>query len=187
MNTFRISTLVIITLVSSLFIACSSDDDAPIPVNEEEVITTLRVTLSPDNFGNSTILETRDLDGDGPNAPVITISGADLTAMTTYSGTIVLLNETITPAGNITLEVEEEAEEHQFFYTTGGNLDLSTTYTSFDSNMNPLGITFDMTTGAASSGTFTITLRHEPTKPNTGLADAGGETDISATFNLTIQ
>ncbi len=32
-----------------------------------------------------------------------------------------------------------------------------------------------------------FTLRHEPTKPNTGLADAGGETDIAVTFNVTVQ
>jgi hypothetical protein len=38
-----------------------------------------------------------------------------------------------------------------------------------------------------SSGTLTVTLRHEPTKPNTGLGDAGGETDIAATFNVTVQ
>jgi len=30
-------------------------------------------------------------------------------------------------------------------------------------------------------------LRHEPTKPNTGLSDAGGETDISATFDVSVQ
>jgi hypothetical protein len=30
-------------------------------------------------------------------------------------------------------------------------------------------------------------LRHEPTKPNEGLSDAGGETDIEATFSVIIQ
>ncbi len=186
MKTFRISTLALITLVSSLFIACSSDDDTPIPVNEEEIITTLTLTLTPAAGGTAITLQTRDLDGDGPNAPVISISG-DLAPMTTYNGTVVLLNETVTPADNITLEVIEEAEEHQFFYTTNASLDLTTSNFNLDANSNPLGTTFDLTTGAASTGTFTVTLRHEPTKPNTGLNDAGGETDISATFTVTIQ
>jgi len=30
-------------------------------------------------------------------------------------------------------------------------------------------------------------LRHEPMKPNAGLVDAGGETDISAVFTVTIE
>ncbi|MBC8755110.1 type 1 periplasmic binding fold superfamily protein [Kordia sp. YSTF-M3] len=186
MNTYKFSTLVIITLFSSLFIACSSDDDAPVPVNEEELITTVTVTLTPTGGGTAITLESSDLDGDGPNDPVITVSG-DLAAMTTYNGAVVLLNETVTPADNITSEVQAEAEEHQFFYTTNASLDLTTSNYDLDANMNPLGITFDLTTGAASTGTFTVTLRHEPTKPNTGLADAGGETDISSTFTVTVQ
>ena len=34
-----------------LFVSCSNDDDTPEPVNEEEVITTLTVTLSPNGGG----------------------------------------------------------------------------------------------------------------------------------------
>lgn len=169
-----------------LFVSCSSDDDTPVKVNEEEVITTLTVTLAPNGGGTAIILQTRDLDGDGPNAPVVTVSG-NLATGVTYNGAIVLLNETVNPPENITVEVEEEAEEHQFFYTLGGGLDVTTAYSNFDTNGNPLGTQFTLTAGAASSGTLTFTLRHEPTKPNTGLGDAGGETDIAATFNVTVQ
>lgn len=170
-----------------LFVSCSSDDDTtPEPVNEEEVITTLTVTLAP-NFGGTPItMQMRDLDGDGPNAPVITVSG-NLATGVTYNGTLVLLNETVSPPENITEEVEEEGLEHQFFYTTGGGLDATTTYVDFDSAGNPLGTEFTLRAGATSSGTLTFTLRHEPTKPNTGLGDAGGETDIASTFNLTVE
>lgn len=184
MNKFKF--LALITIIGTFFIACSSDDNNPAPVNEEEVITTLTVTLTPAGGGTAITLQSRDLDGDGPNAPVVTVSG-NLAASTTYNGTIELLNETESPAENITDEVEEEDDEHQFFYTVGTGLNLTTTYTSFDGNNNPLGVTFDATTGAASNGTLTFTLRHEPTKPNTGLADAGGETDISVAFDVTIQ
>ncbi len=169
-----------------LFVSCSNDDDTPEPVNEEEVITTLTVTLTPNGGGTPITLQNRDLDGDGPNAPVITVSG-DLTAGVIYNGSIVLLNETESPAEDITEEVKEEAEEHQFFYTIGGAIDLTTDYSDFDGDENPLGTQFALTAGAASSGTLTFTLRHEPTKPNTGLGDAGGETDIAATFNVTVQ
>ena len=43
-----------------------------------------------------------------------------------------------------------------------------------------------LSTGEASSGTLTLTLRHEPNKPNSGLADAGGETDIEVTFDVAV-
>jgi hypothetical protein len=173
-------------LVTVLFVSCSSDDDTPEPVNEEEVITTLTVTLVPNGGGTSITLQTQDLDGDGPDAPIINVSG-NLATGVTYNGTLVLLNETVNPPENITEEVEEEDLDHQFFYTLGGGLDVTTAYTNFDSEGNPLGTEFTLTAGEASSGTLTVTLRHEPTKPNTGLVDAGGETDIEATFNVTVQ
>jgi hypothetical protein len=66
-------------------------------------------------------------------------------------------------------------------------LDVTTSYSDSDDDGNDLGIEFTLTAGAASSGTLTFTLRHEPTKPNTGLSDAGGETDIAATFDVTIE
>jgi len=176
--------LTIALFTSILFIGCSKDD-APQPVNEEEVITTLTVTLVPNDGSSAITLQTRDLDGDGPNAPVITSS--NLAAGVTYSGSIVLLNETENPAGNITEEVEEESVEHQFFYTATGGLDVTTNGENLDSEGNKLGTEFTLVAGAVSSGTLTFTLRHEPTKPNTGLDDAGGESDIIALFNVAVQ
>ena len=178
--------LVSITLFTLLFVACSSDDDAaPEPVNEEEVITTMIVTLDgPDQV---VTLEYRDLDGpDGPDSAEITVSGA-LTAGATYAGSIRLLNETEDPAENITEEVEEEDDEHQFFYTSSSDLNVELDYGNFDGNGNPLGTMFILTSDAASSGSLTFTLQHEPTKPNTGLEDAGGETDIEVSFEVEVQ
>ncbi|MBJ7879936.1 type 1 periplasmic binding fold superfamily protein [Gelidibacter salicanalis] len=178
-----LSTVVLATL---LFTACSKDDDNPEPVNEEEVLTTMTVTLTPQAGGTPIMLQTKDLDGDGPNAPEVTVSG-NLTVGAIYNGVIVLLNETVSPPENITEEVEEEAKDHQFFYTIGSGLDVTTEPSNFDGDGNPLGTEFTLTATTASSGTLTFTLRHLPTKPNTGLGDAGGETDIAATFNVTVQ
>ena len=171
---------------SILFIGCSKDDDQqPLPVNEEEVITTLTVSLVPEGGGTAVILQTRDLDGDGPNEPVITTG--NLAAGVSYSGSIVLLNETVDPAEDITEEVEEESVEHQFFYTATAGLDVTTNGENLDSEGNKLGTEFTLVAGAVSSGTLTFTLRHEPTKPNTGIDDAGGESDVIATFNVAVQ
>jgi hypothetical protein len=192
MNTFKLQTFkkvksfLPIVALSGLFLVGCSDDDDPDPVNEEEVITTMTITLTPQGGGTAIILESRDLDGDGPNPPVVTVSG-NLTTSTTYNAAIVLLNETETPAVNITEEVEEEAEEHQFFFTVGGTLSASASYGNFDGNGDPLGTEFTLQAGDASVGSFGVTLRHDLKKPNDGtLSDAGGETDIAQTFELTI-
>ena len=117
-----------------LFSSCSKDD--PIAVNEEEVITTMIVTLVPSDASTNVTLKTQDLDGDGPNAPVVTVSG-DLKASLTYSGSVKFLNETETPAEDITLEVEEEADDHQLFYTVGSGLTMGVASTNNDLNGNP--------------------------------------------------
>tara|TARA_B100001063_G_scaffold179816_1_gene168947 strand:- start:374 stop:919 length:546 start_codon:yes stop_codon:yes gene_type:complete len=168
-----------------IFASCSDDDDnTPEPVNEEEVITTLTVTL--ESGSDTVVMQYQDLDGDGPDAATVTVSGS-LSNNTTYAGSIVLLNETESPAENITEEVEEEDDEHQFFYTVGAGLDVDTEYSNFDGDGNPLGTMFVLNTGIPSSGGLTFTLRHEPNKPNTGLENAGGSTDIEVTFDVTVE
>ncbi|RKN76978.1 type 1 periplasmic binding fold superfamily protein [Ulvibacterium marinum] len=188
-----------LALTGFVLTSCSDDDDAPDPVNEEETITTMTVTMVPQGGGTTVTLISRDLDGDGPDAPDIDISGS-LAENTIYDGGIVLLNETETPAENVNEEIEGEAAEHQFFFVVGGALNATTAYGDDESDYvseetgenftttNPVGIVFTLTTTDASSGTLAVTLRHEPKKPNDGsLADAGGETDITQTFSLTIE
>ncbi|NER19034.1 type 1 periplasmic binding fold superfamily protein [Spongiivirga citrea] len=179
--------------LTALVMSCNDDDDnPPEPVNEEEVITTLTATLTPDGGGAEIELTTRDLDGDGPNPPVVTVSGP-LAANSTYNGVLKVENETEDPAEDITEEVKEEAEEHQFLFVIDSALNLTIDYTDQESDYapntgtNPVGVTFTVTTTDAGSGTLQILLRHEPKKPNDGTpADAGGETDIEATFNIAV-
>ena len=96
-----IKLLSILFIASILFISCDNDD--PEPVNEEEVITTMTATLTPVSGGGTIVLKTQDLDGDGPDAPVVTVSGS-LAANTTYNGVMEVLNETESPAEDITEE-----------------------------------------------------------------------------------
>lgn len=167
--------------------ACSDDDTPPIQIDEEEVITTLIVSLTNNNTSQTIELRSRDLDGDGPQAPTIEVSG-NLSVASTYTGVIELLNETVSPADNIHEEVLAEGTEHQFFYTQGGGLNVNTQYSDVDTNGNPIGLVFELATTAPGQGTLTITLRHEPLKPNDGsLSGAGGETDISVSFPVTVE
>ena len=163
-----------------LYFSCNDDDDTPEPVNEEEVITTMNVYVD-----GALAMSSTDSDGDGPLEPVVT--DGVLAANTTYSVRLEFLNELEDPAEDITEEVEEEALEHQVFYSAGGDLNVGVEYANFDSDENPLGTLITLTTNEAGSGTITITLVHEPMKPNDGLATAGGSTDIEVTFNVSVE
>ena len=186
MNTIKLFTL--LAVFAFAFTSCSDDDDAPEPVNEEEVITTMNITLV--DGATTKLLTVTDDDGDGPNEPVITTES--LVANTTYEGTIEFLNELETPVEDITVEVAEESDEHQVFYVPTSSLNITVDYNDLDSNGNPLGLDFTLTTGDASGGTLTVTLIHEPNKNADGVSDgdptnAGGETDIQAAFPISIQ
>lgn len=186
MRTLKLLTLAFLLIALA---ACSSDDDNPAPVNEEEVITTVTATLTPVGGGTAITLRSRDLDGDGPNAPVITISG-DLATGTTYNGALTLSNETESPAEDITAEVSAEGADHQFFFTSGIG---TVAYNDTDTNGDPIGLAFTLTTTTATTGNLTIILRHEPNKSATGVSsgdilNAGGETDVEVTFTgVTVQ
>ncbi len=169
-----------------LMTACSDDKD-PQPVNDEEEITTLRMTFTPQSGGNAVTLEWKDLDGAGGNAPIIT--AGTLQANTSYSASLELLNELENES--ITAEIQEEDDEHQFFFTYG-NLFTAFNYADTDGNNLPVGLQTSWTTGAPTSGTLNVILRHQPNKSASGVAqgdatNAGGETDIEVGFQLTIQ
>ena len=172
-------------LLTLAMLGCSDDDTTPEIINEDELITTVILTLTPDS-GDQVVLTTIDLDGDGPDEPVTTVVG-NFSENTQYQGAVQFLNETEDPAEDITQEVIEEADEHQVFYTISEGLNIQTTYEDQDSQGNPLGVQITLSTGAASEGSLTVTLRHEAVKPNDGLESAGGETDISTSFDVSIQ
>ena len=180
----------VLVLASIIILAASCSDDNPIAVNEEELITTVTVTLTSQADGTEIVLNSVDLDGDGPDAPVVTVSG-NLAANTIYTGATEVLNETEDPAEDITEEVLEEGVDHQFFYTFSNGL-ASTEYTDTDENEDPIGLTFTLTTTDAGSESLTVSLKHEPNKSGAGVVDgsitnADGETDVEVTFALTIE
>ena len=178
--------LIALLVIPVLFSTSCSNDDAP--VNEEEVITTVRTTLT--GGGQVITLTSRDLDGDGPNAPVVTVSG-NLVAGTTYTGSTEFLNELEDPAEDITIEVQEEGADHQVFYQLPSSIG-TVTYTDTDANGRPIGLNFTLVAGTSgSTGTLTVTLRHLPNKTATGVAagditNAGGNTDAAVTFSLAV-
>jgi hypothetical protein len=168
------------------FVSCEKDD--PEIPNEEELITTVKYTLTPQSGGSAVVFLFRDLDGDGGNSPVITTS--PLKSGTIYSGALELLNEAETPVENITEEIKNEGADHQFFFTS--NTNISVQYNDKDLNGKPVGLKTVLTTGNAGTGKLKIILRHKPDKNAGGVANGditnvGGETDIEVEFNVVIQ
>lgn len=173
-----------------VFTGCLSDD----PVNEQELITKFTYTLTPVNGGETVVLQFSDPDGDGGNAPQITTSGS-LVAGGLYNGQISIQNEASMPPIDITAEIKEESEDHQFFFLPQGNLTgkINIAYNDIDNNGDPVGILTEVvavqnTTG----GKLRIVLRHEPDKSATGvkngnISNAGGESDIDIEFDLNIK
>lgn len=170
--------------------ACSDDDSVPPIVNEEEVITTITATFTPAGGGDVVTLTSRDLDGDGPASPVVTVSGPFITNKT-YNGAVTFLNELQNPAGNITEEIEEEGNAHQIFFLQGGTLGTFT-YTDVDINGNPVGLQFTYSAPATpATANLSIVLRHNPDKLAAGVANgiitnAGGTTDAQVTFPVAV-
>lgn len=173
-------------LATLLLVSCGDD---PEPPNEEELITTLTITLTPTE-GDPLTMTFKDLDGDGAGVPQFIYSSggnaAVLASSTTYTATLTLMNESIAPAENITEEIEEESDEHLFCFTVGGGANIDYSYADEDDNGLDIGLTTNWETGAASTGTITIVLRHQP-GTKTGACPGSGETDIEVTFNVAIQ
>ena len=178
--------LIALLVIPVIFSTSCSNADAP--VNEEEVITTVTTTLV--GGGQTITLTSRDLDGDGPNAPIVTVSG-NLVAGTTYTGSTTFLNELESPAEDITVEVEEEGADHQVFYQLPSSIG-TVTYTDTDANGRPIGLNFTLVAGTSgSTGTLTVTLRHLPNKTASGVSggditNAGGNTDAAVSFSVAV-
>jgi len=177
----------VLSLVALLCMTSCTDDNEVQIINEDELITTVELELTSSSDATNVILfKSVDIDGDGPDDPVITVTGT-INANTSYDGSIRFLNESIAPTENITEEVIEEGDEHEVFYNSS-LADFSITKVDLDANGNPLGVITTLQTGAAGTGTLTVVLRHEPTKPNDNtLSGAGGETDVQVSFALTVE
>lgn len=168
--------------------SCKKDEpDAPIIPNEEEVITTLILTLENPN-GETVEFTWTDMDGEGDDLPVI--DAPNLEAGVTYNVTAQLLNELEEPVEDITIEIEEEKDEHQFFYTASE--DLTVTYADQDYQGLSYGLNTTLeTTTASTNSTLQVVLIHEPNKTAPGVqagdaTNAGGSTDIQANFTFEV-
>ncbi|OQP48918.1 hypothetical protein [Niastella populi] len=174
-------------LTTAVFTACKKEKGES---NEEEVITTMQLTLTPHDGSTPLVYKFEDADGPGGAAP--SIDQIVLASSETYDVALQLLNKTVNPAEDITEEIEEEADAHRFYFEPAAGSNITISGLDKDGNGVDLGVNSTWTTGAAATGSITITLRHYPAEPpNKAAGDAVNSqksgTDIEATFTTKIQ
>lgn len=208
-NTFKTSntifrTLVILLALASplLFSSCSDDDD-PKKEDTPELITKVTLTFTPTDGGDAIVVSATDPDGEGVNS-IAADGPVSLSADKSYTLTLQLLNELVKEGEegyDITAEVEEESDEHMFFFSWtndvfsdpagNGNVDNRNdviNYNDKDANNLPVGLSTDWTSATGTpSGNFRVLLKHQPKLKNATSTSSTGETDLDVTFTLNVQ
>ena len=176
--------------------------------HEHEVMTTVVLTFTASTDEAEDLVFTwADPENDG--SPVIDDilleNGVD------YAVGVQVWNELEDPAEDITPEIADEDDEHQFFFTgsavegpaTGANADAVVTHAYADADRNgfDLGLENEISAVAAGSGDFILTLRHMPPESGNavkvegaaedvadgGFSAIGGANDIQVTYALTVE
>ncbi len=196
---FAAERLLIALLFLFTFVACD-DDDVPPEENEEEAITNVILTFSPQGGGSDVTATWVDADGEGAGDPVLT--DIELAVNTTYTLSMVLTNALDpTDPEDITEEIEEEDDEHMFFFgwTDGlfsdpagdGNVDTRSDAVNYedplDENGYPVGLETEWTTGDAATGEFRVVLKHQPDIKSATSGATDGESDIDIRWDIEIQ
>lgn len=183
-----------------LSVACESDD--PVKEDAPELITQVTLTFTPPS-GSPIVVTATDPDGEGvqniePDGPI------NLDAGVSYTLSLQLLNALVEPGADgydIGAEVEEEGDEHMFFFGwTGavfgdpegnGNLDErsdAVNYVDEDVNGLPLGLSTQwQTSNSAASGTLRIVLKHQPDLKSSSSTADDGESDLHVVFDINVE
>ncbi len=179
--------MIVLFFGTALFMnSCKKEKIDP---NQSELITTLRLkfTNTISSSINPLVYEFKDLDGEGGAAPV-KFDDIVLQKNIPYICEVTVLNESVSPADNITAEIKAEANDHQFYFVPSSSNLLSVSNYDTDTNGLPLGLSSFWVTGLnPGSGTVKVVLKHKPgTKAANDLINKG-ETDIELDFKLIIQ
>ena len=195
-NIFKLNYLLYAVLTLFIFTACEEDEAAPEEENEVEVFTDVKLVFTP--TGGGAAVEAAAQDPDGAGVQELQVLGAiNLAANTSYTLTMVIENCLESPCELMNEEIEEEDDEHQFFFAFtndaftspagNGNIDSASdpiNYNDSDGNGNSLGLNTSWTTGSASTGTFTVQLQHQPDVKTATSGSTDGDTDFALTLSL---
>lgn len=195
--------IVLWALAGSMLIVSACDSDDPQKEDVPELTTKVTLTFTP--VGGGTAVVATAIDPDGLGVQPLTTSGAIVLGKTTsYTLDLALINELAKPTDpeyDITGEVEEEGDEHMFFFswtnnvfsnpTGNGNVDNradAVNYEDEDKNGLPIGLSTSWTAAdAAATGKFQVLLKHQPGLKSANSTSADGEDDVNITFDIQIQ
>jgi hypothetical protein len=195
---FSFTTLLVVA-AALMFTGCSDD---PTQENVPELVTKVTLTFTPNAGGTPVVVNAIDPDGEGPQ-DLAADRPIELFENTTYTLSITLFNELLspgTPGYDLTEEVAEESDEHQFFFgfsegafsspEGSGNIAPATgviNYLDEDDNGLPVGLETRWTTAGVQSGkNFRVMLKHLPGIKSASSTSADGETDVDVSFVLNI-
>ncbi len=197
MKQFKNNALLAAALSSALLFSCESE--APVIENDEEVITDVTLKFTElDGSGNAvgSPFEFVASDPQGIELGSPSIETVTLMKGKTYQMEVVLYNSIADE--DITEEVQEESDEHQFFFLGTAFVGSPVlTYTYDDPNGELIGLKGQVVVAQSpgfNNATMRIVLRHDldkdfpgATNPNfENFIQAGGETDLDITFPLVI-
>jgi hypothetical protein len=197
--------IVILFFLSMLFAASGCRTKDPTREDVPELITKATITFTPSASGTPVTVTATDPDNVG--AQDIQVEGQiNLVRGTTYVLSIQLVNglyEPAQPGYDVTKQIEEEADEHQFFFawneglfsdpSGNGNIDNRNDPLNYGSSIDksgrPVGLTTTWTTAnTASSGSnaFRILLKHQPQIKSATSTSSDGESDLDLTFVINV-
>jgi hypothetical protein len=176
---------IIFALIIGISISgCKKDE--PAPVQDNEFISTMRLTFTEGT--NKLVYSIKDLDGDGGKAPVIDV--IKLSPNKTYVLTTEFLDETKNPGVNLTSEIEAESAEHLVVFESSSTNLLTVTRTDKDSRNFEVGLKASAKTNAVVNGTLKVSLKHQPEvggKPTKNGTASIGTTDFEGTFTVEVK
>lgn len=173
---------------AALFNGCKKDEEAvapPVPGNE--FLTTVElVAVNTADPTDSMVASWTDTTLVPHPAADINTPVLNLKANASYRVSVLFLDETQSPAGDVTAEIKERQNYHLICFTPL-NANVTVKRTDLDTNVPALevGLQDLFTTGAASTGQLNVQLRHQPNAKN-GSCDPGS-TDADVTYTVNIK
>jgi hypothetical protein len=185
-------------LATALFFAGCDDVTKPAEVDEQENFSTIILNITNAADATDKMSDTLKFAVSYSAGPILSKNQTiKLKNGATYSVETSLLDETKSPAVDMSEDVSTDSDIHQIFYTSAG-ANLTVTYDDKDVNNHPIGLKTTFKAGTAGTGTLKVTLKHQ-VEGTTKLKPAinwtthpqgditVGETDVEASFNVTVE
>lgn len=189
-------------------------DELHCPDDDHGLATRLILSFTPSDGGDTLSFTWSDPEDDGDPIvdDILLPDGSDTEdhVARTWTVDVEVWNDLESPAEDVTVEIADQADAHQFFFTgsavSGPASDsaeavVEHAYADQDADGLPVGLENTFTTLALGSGELVVTLRHMPVEDGNpvktdGLAEdvldggfgaIGGSTDIDVRFNLEVE